>query len=160
MDGLTDCNPGKCKCAGGPRAIHLLHVGSRNLNSLRGMQRFLAGREDQSRGTGTRHHVEWRAAAPKLGKSQPPFAPWCHVVNALPSQQAEHDLSELPPLPEEAVEAPAVSDGSGEARDEEGDGFPAQIPCHILPRWGSSDSPCMTLGVSAQGANDVRSVHV
>ena len=70
VDGLTDCNPGKCTCAGGPRAIHLLHVGSSNMNSRRGMQRFVAGREDQSRGTGTRHHVEWRAAALKLGKSQ------------------------------------------------------------------------------------------
>ncbi len=156
VDGRTDCKPTLCKCTGGPRAVHLLHVGSSDLNSLRGMRRLIAGRGDQSRGSCTRHHVEWRAASPKREKLPPAIAPWCNAASALP--QAARDLSEFPPSL--GVEVLAVGGDSGETHDEEDDGFPALSPCYILPRWGGSESPCMTLGVCAQETVDVRSVHV
>ncbi len=40
VDGRTGCNPKRCACVGGARAVHLLHVGSSCLNSRRAVQQL------------------------------------------------------------------------------------------------------------------------
>ena len=72
VDGKTSCNPKRCDCPGGPRAVHVLHVGSSIFNK----RVHPASGEDQSRGSCTRHYTEWRTAAPKREKLPPSIAPW------------------------------------------------------------------------------------
>ncbi len=145
VDGRTNCKPLSCTCAGGPRAVHLLHVGSSSLNCRRGMQRV----------------AERRGQSPMQDRPNPPAAhleTWSTPVATWPSLVA-CDPVQFPPLPGQAAgtrEAGATmacepvagaSLTSGEGADE----FPVSSPCYLLPNFGGNDSPSVTLGVLAEG---------
>ncbi len=157
VDGKTSCNPKRCDCPGGPRAVHVLHVGSSIFNK----RVHPASGEDQSRGSCTRHYTEWRTAAPKREKLPPSIAPWRRAAGPPSSPHAAHDLLDFPPLPGKIVEVPAVGDDRGDVCEEDGHGLPAGTPCYILLR-GPCDGELsgMTLGVCTEEIVGARGVHV
>ncbi len=159
VDGRTGCNPKRCACVGGARAVHLLHVGSSCLNSRRAVQQLASqhtGHENQPRGSPTQHHGAWRNAVLPEEKSPPAVAPWRRAGTVLPPQPSLYDLSEFPPLPGQAQDQRQAADDRCASDVGCGEGLSAQSPCYILARGESCDGAlsCMTLGVCTQDSAD------
>ena len=145
VDGRTDCNPRRCACVGGARAVHLLHVGSSCLNRRRAVQQMTShptGHENLSRGSSTQHHGAWRNAVPSGEKSPPAAAPWHRAGAMLPTQPSLHDLSEFPPLPGKTQDQRRAAGDRCASDAGCSDGLPAQSPCYILARGIPAAAHC------------------